>query len=250
MEFNKENRGTSLARTRVISESTGLLRLQLSPQNKAPKTPTKASRGLRVAVPIVEQREKKVDSPQKPELLTKYARKQAKLMELEKQAEIIRFELLEIQAQLQETSPIREFRPKAPFQETSPVREFTTKANSEVAQLKNKVSIMFQPPPTLKKTASKFFNQDSMKKTLNNTFLDVKEKIDQQQAEFDKFTKKGTFMARTWIDSLSPKKDTRQNVADSSFMFENIEDDGAVVEKSILLSEDEIDIDDYSSSDE
>lgn len=153
---------------------------------------------------------------------------------MEKEVELLRFEILEIESQLKSEAL------EDPFDVLK----------SEVAMLTKKVSTIFQAQPQ----KTRIFNPDAMKRTstmFNNKFLDVKEKMDQQQAELDKFTKRGTDIARNWITSLSPKKlaPAPDVVADSSFMFENM-DELSIVQRSVLLSDDEIDIDDYTSGEE
>lgn len=315
------NKTVLAPRNRIISESTGLYKLQLSPQNRPPPSPTKLSRGLRVSVPIVEQNE--VSAPDKNDLLRKYASRQAKLMELEKQAELVRFELLELQAQLE--AKFHKSKPDAGIQQdmarlTKRVstifqsskknkekeQEDTKKAHSAeivqnpqhhletqqslrieqhqqehakqrsgLTQTPSKVSkkasgLFFQPQlpfnHELKKKASMMLpTQEEMKKKasmmFNTKFMtDVKDKMDQQQAEIDRFTEKSFGIARNFLTSLSPKK-SDNNVADSSFMLDNVVEN-SMLNTSVLLSEDEsngsvlhfedsiIDIDDYSSSDE
>lgn len=266
----EDNPGVLTPRNRVISESTGLFKLQLSPQRKLPQVfPTRSSKGLRVNVPIVEQT-KEPQAPTKNDLLAKYASKQAKLMELEKHAEVLRFELLELQAQLHQEIN-RDF--------TDTIKD---RANLEVNNLKKKVSSIFQnnavspmakKPSTIfserppqesltKKPSTVFSNQETLKKKastmFNNKFLaEVRGRMDQQQAEIDKFAKKGSDLAKTFFTSFSPKKNDllSSHAADSSFVFESM-GESSIPDKSILLSEDDtvehsaIDIDDYSSSEE
>lgn len=162
-------------------------------------------------------------------------------MELENQAELVRFELLELQSQLQTTE--REL----PF-------------TNEVKNLKKKVSTMFQQAPqapALRKKASNIFNspepaalKQKASMVFNNRFLnDVKEKMDQQQAEF---TKRGSEFARSFL-GFPKKEEDKGATADSSFMFENLNSEPANIDKSILLSE-ELDssliVDAYVSDDE
>ncbi|KAF7583280.1 hypothetical protein FOB63_001498 [Clavispora lusitaniae] len=317
-----------MPKNRIISESTGLYKLQLSPQNrKTPPSPTKSTRGLHVAVPIVKQKQE--TAPDRNEILRKYASKQAKLMELEKSAELVRFEILELQAQLE--TELNSDRPDAPFLQEDIARlkkkvssifqspkkeqanrdlpqqppldfpEFAPQNNMHIAshnekqglvsltktqsdffpppkmasmhqQLKKKTSGMFPDHEQLKKKASKIFpdqNQLKQKASMmfNNKFMtEVKGKMDQQQAEIDKFTEKSFGFARNFITSLSPKKE-KSPLVESSFMFDNVAPETSI-NKSILLSEDEsetsvlhfhedsiidrsiVDIDDYSSEEE
>lgn len=340
--MDKENEGVLTPRNRVISESTGLFKLQLSPQRNLAQTSPTRSKGLKVSVPIVEQIRE--PSLTKSDLLVKYASKQAKLMEVEKQAEMLRFELLELQAQLH-----------LEINKDRPLENIKSRANEEVSILKKKVSTMFLanwpvgqdkeasvepkpeqnsnhqippeqpnqqiisnqpnhqvhpthqvhpdrpssrltllPGPELTKKASNMFlsnhqlmkkkastifnNQETMKKAstifatnqeavkkkastmFNNAFLaDVRDRIDHQQAEIDKFAKRGSHLARDFFTSLTPRKEKAVAGVDSSFMFENVEtasEDsvGDILSQSILLSEDDtvdqVDIDDYSSSEE
>ncbi|SGZ55709.1 CIC11C00000002639 [Sungouiella intermedia] len=344
--MDKENVGVLTPRNRIISETTGLVKLQLSPLRNAPQVSPARSKGLKVSVPIVEQ-SKEPAAPTKSDLLAKYASKQAKLMELEKQAEVLRFELMELQAQLH-----------LEINKDRPLETIKTRANEEVNMLKKKVSTIFLanwpnispetnendkveieaseigangsshqsphrspyrsperslnmssngspektphrsgglfPPPELTKKASSMFsanqqfmkkkastifnNQETMKKAstifsnnqelvkkkastmFNNKFLsEVRDRMDQQQAELDKIAKKGSDFAKDFFTSLSPKKEKVAVGVDSSFVFENVENtsmdhDNDILTHSILLSEDDtveqVDIDDYSSSEE
>lgn len=333
--MDKENAGVLTPRNRVISESTGLFKLQLSPQRNLSQTSPTRSKGLKVRVPIVEQIRE--PSLTKSDLLAKYASKQAKLMEVEKQAEMLRFELLELQAQLH-----------LEINKDRPLENIKMRANEEVNMLKKKVSTMFLanwpvgqdkeesaeikpernnlqippdqpnhqtipnqpnhqihpnstpnlstllPGPELTKKASNMFlsnhqlmkkkastifnNQETMKKAstiftanqeavkkkastmFNNAFLaDVRDRIDQQQAEIDKFAKRGSHLAKDFFTSLTPRKEKAVVGVDSSFVFENVETPtvdsvGDILSQSILLSDDDtvdqVDIDDYSSSEE
>ncbi|GBL52292.1 hypothetical_protein [Candidozyma auris] len=226
---------------RVISASTGLCKLQLSPKRqpqeattrygqKSPKSPKTKSKPLL-------QVEAAQPEPTKNELLSKLAQKQAKLTELENQAELVRFELLEIQAQLKET-----YEPK----------------DSALNGLSRKVSTIFSAPqaPQLRKTASKVFNTETTmlkqkaSQIFNNNrfFDDVKRKMDKQQADFEELTKKGQDFARNFLGMAKPKENST-NAADSSFVLDNLDTEQKTMEKSILLSEEDslIDIDDYDS---
>lgn len=326
-------------RNRIISESTGLYKLQLSLKNRTPPSPTKLSRGLKVSVPIIEQ--KQDSAPDHNELLRKYASKQAKLMELEKQTELVRFELLELQAQLEAEfnkskpadmrihqdmarltkrvstifqSPKKEqadremlkevpkaqdekdnqelqfsqnvpedphvntpstdserpsglfSQPQLPFNQEK-LKKKASLMFSDQAQLRKKASMMLPTQEEMKKKASMIFpdQKEFKKKALmmfNAKFMsDVKDKMDQQQAEIDRFTEKSLGFARNFLTSLSPKKNDPQ-VAESSFMLDNVVEN-SMLNNSILLSDDEsvngsvlhfensiIDIDDYSSSEE
>lgn len=169
-------------------------------------------------------------------------------MELENQAELIRFELLELQAQLEEPAE-EERKIQLPI--------------PEPRGLKKKVSSIFQAPqaPTLRKTASKIFNspepaalkQKASMMFNNSKFLsDVRERIDQQLADFELFTKRGSELARNFLGWSPTKEDKREELANSSFAFDNLDSQPAELRKSILLSEEElesslIDIDDYDS---
>lgn len=211
-----------------------------------------------MGVPIVRQ-ETEVVTPTKNDLLSRYASKQAKLMEVEKQAETLRFELLELQAQLH-----LEINRDHPL-------DIRARANVEVNSLKKKVSTMFQNGSpvrtpvresaeleTIKKPMAIFPNQELVKKkasmVFNNKFIaDVRGRMDQQQAEIDKIAKKGSDFAKNLFTSLSPKKSGP--VDDTSFLFDSVAET-SMVNKSILLSEDDtvehsmLDIDEYSSSEE
>lgn len=226
---------------RVILESTGLCKLQLSPKREnrsRPQTLPKLT-GQRLLLRVQPAEPERTVSPSRNQLLSKIAQKQAKLMELENQAELVRYELVELQAQLQVP------------EKTDPP------AFAEVRNLTKKVSTMFQaPPPVIRKKASNIFNSEpaALKQKasflLNNRFLtDVKEKMDQQQAELEEFTKKGSDFARSFLGFKKQEKD----VADSSFMFENLDSKPIDMNKSILLSE-ELDsslvVDAYVSDDE
>lgn len=308
--MDKENSGVLTPRNRVISESTGLFKLQLSPQRNLPQSSPTRSKGLNVKVPIVEQTRQ--PAPTKSDLLAKYASKQAKLMEVEKQAEVLRFELLELQAHLH-----------LEINKDHPIESIRARANDEVTMLKKKVSTIFLanwpvgndkveeippersqnrpqkspttllPGPELTKKASEVFvanhqlmkkkastifnkpetmrkastilstNQEMVKKKasamFSSTFLaDVRDRMDLQQAEIDRFAKRGSDLAKDFLTSLSPKKEKVVAGVDSSFVFENVETPsvdsyGDILTHSILLSEDEtveLDIDEYSSSEE
>lgn len=231
-----------------------------------------------MTVPIVEQN-KEASVPTRSELLAKYAAKQAKLMELEKQTELLRFELVELQAQLH-----HEINRNAPD-------TIKARANAEVTNLKKKVSLIFQNAPVapimkkpstifveeelhpleLNKKPSIFFQNNQMvRKTAStvfgNKFLsEVRDVMDQQQADFGKFAKRGSDLARNFFTSLSPKKSSLpESGPETSFVLDtgNI---NSILDKSILLSDDDtrelgnstelsndtsaIDIDDYNSSD-
>lgn len=308
--MDKENSGVLTPRNRVISESTGLFKLQLSPQRNLPQSSPTRSKGLNVKVPIVEQTRQ--PSPTKSELLAKYASKQAKLMEVEKQAEVLRFELLELQAQLHleinKDHPLENIRARANEEvtmlkkkvstiflanwpvgndkvedippERSPNRpqkstttllpgpELTKKASEVFVAnhqlMKKKASTIFNKPETMRKASTIFStNQEMVKKKastmFSSTFLaDVRDRMDLQQAEIDKFAKRGSDLAKDFLTSLSPKKEKVVAGVDSSFVFENVETPsvdsyGDILNHSILLSEDEtveLDIDEYSSSEE
>lgn len=227
---------------RVILESTGLCKLQLSPKREnrtrpLPALPKVTSK--RLILNVHPPQPEPARSPSRNEILAKYAQKQAKLMELENQAELVRYEIVELQAQLQATE-----KPE-------------NQAFTEVRNLTKKVSTMFQAPqPAIRKKASNIFASEpaALKQKasfiLNNRFLnDVKEKMDQQQAELEEFTKKGSNFARSFLGFKKEEKD----VADSSFMFENLHSEPVDTNKSILLSE-ELDsslvVDAYVSDDE
>lgn len=328
--FLMDSNATVLApRNRIISESTGLYKLQLSPKKPTAPSPTRMSRGLKVSVPIVEQEQD--CAPDRNELLRKYASKQAKLIELEKQAELVRFELLELQTQLEIEfnkakpdrirsarltkrvstifqSPKREegrkeaakedtrkeaaeeekenqlalnradksshptsgkpgLFPPAPLQFNQELRKKASLMFPDQVQLRKKASMMLPTQEEMKKKASMIFpDQKEFKKKASMMFstkfmADVKDKMDQQQTEIDRLTEKSFGFARNILTSLSPKKDEPQ-LADSSFMLDNVVDNN-MLNNSILLSEDEsangsvlhfedsvIDIDDYSSSEE
>lgn len=124
--------GILTPRNRIISESTGLVKLQLSPQRNLPHSSPTRTKGLKVQLPIVEQKATTKERS-RSDLLAKYASKQAKLMELEKQTEALRFELLELEAELQ-LEINREF----------PLQSIKARANVEVSNLKKKVSTIFQ----------------------------------------------------------------------------------------------------------
>lgn len=268
--------GILTPRNRIISESTGLVKLQLSPQRNLPHSSPTRTKGLKVQLPIVEQKATTKERS-RSDLLAKYASKQAKLMELEKQTEALRFELLELEAELQ-FEINREF----------PLQSIKARANVEVSNLKKKVSTIFQqnvksdqveslrsPMKTpmkspvkpglggsqspVKKPSMLFNNQEMRKKAstvFNNKFLaEVRGKLDQQQAEIEDFAKKSSDMAKNFWGSLLPKKETQPSI-DSSFVFENVreserEAETSFLDKSILLSDDSaIDIDDYTSEEE
>lgn len=269
--------GVLTPRNRIISESTGLVKLQLSPQRNAPPpSPTRSTKGLKVTLPIVEQAPE-ASTPSKADLLAKYASKQAKLMELEKQADVLRFELLELQAQLH-----------LEINRDHPLTHIKARANVEVTNLRKKVSTIFLngntsparggnlnpdhiPAELAKKPSMLFANHDAVRKkastVFNNKFLaDVRGKLDQQHAEIEDFAKKSSHLAKNFFTSLLPKKpDQTPLAADSSFMFENVgvparkvratnvAAESSFLNDTILLSDDDsehsaIDIDDYSSS--
>lgn len=220
--------------------------------------------------------EKTYQTSNRNELLSKYAAKQTKLMDLNKQKELLEFEILEIEAQLQKSIGTNTF-----------MDSMYAKANTEVKTLKNKVSTLFQNGPDpllLRKTASSIFNPgpetprdaisffspkapatpgSSLRKTassifsppaslipnhdlkkkasamLNTKFVsDVRDKIDQQQNEIEELTKKGTEFARNLLLSLSSKKESRESfLADSSFLVDNL-GELSVADRSVVLSED------------
>lgn len=215
-------------KTRVISDSTGLYRLQLSLRKDRDAEPrgVSPSRGLRMETVV----DVKTPVPAKSldELIRKYAAKQARLMELEKQTELVRFELMELKVQLEELS------------EPSPKDGIKEKAAFEVASLKKRVSTIFRPSTQ----DPQFFSEHTLKKKalviLTSKFVtDIKGKVDQQQVEFDRITKRGTEMARTFISQFSKRPEYgAKDVAELSFAFDNIASDHSG-----------IDIDDYSDSD-
>ncbi|GEQ68058.1 hypothetical protein JCM33374_g1724 [Metschnikowia sp. JCM 33374] len=224
------------------------------------------------------------------ELLSQYASKQTRLVDLQKQRELLEFEVLELEAQLQNNIGEETF-----------MDSLYAKANTEANTLKSKVSTLFQtrpenlslskrassifsshmdskdafvslftaksPSPTQKSATSSNFSpgkapsfrdsasaifspssnlipthelKERASAIINNTVSEVREKLDQQQNEFEEFTKKGTELARNFISSLSPKKSSpRESVfADSSFFVENL-GDMSIIDRSVLLSEDD-----------
>ncbi|KAM9906223.1 hypothetical protein OXX69_006882 [Metschnikowia pulcherrima] len=229
------------------------------------------------------------------ELLSKYASKQTQLMEIQREKEVLEFEILEIEAELHKNvGP-----PSSSFMDS-----VYTRANTDMSLLKNKVSTIFGPelrksastifspdsgtkfrppagsgsPRTIKKTASSIFSpppnltnlpnlpnimpsQDLKRKAshiFNTKLNEVRGKLDQQQNEFEEFTKKGTEFAKSLISSLSPKKESKEGsiFAESSFLVDNLAD-MSLIDRSVLLSESEsdlagsgIDIDDYDSDEE
>ncbi|OBA23272.1 hypothetical protein METBIDRAFT_103207 [Metschnikowia bicuspidata var. bicuspidata NRRL YB-4993] len=249
----------------------------LSTRPKA-KSPFRPSFTVERATGNTIKEQKSVKEPSRNDLLFKYAEKQTKLLELQRQKEVLEFEILEIEAQLQKNIGQDTF----------------AKVHTEPNTLKNKVSTLFQSGPDsslLRKTASTIFSTNteiskestpffspklsaprqnspvaSLRKTassiftppanfmpnhelkkkasamLNNKFMnDVRDKIDQQQNEFEEFTKKGTEFARNFITSLSPKKEPepRESIlADSSFSVDNLVN-LSIADRSVLLSDDE-----------
>ncbi|KAM9909159.1 hypothetical protein OXX69_005690 [Metschnikowia pulcherrima] len=231
------------------------------------------------------------------ELLSKYASKQTRLLEIQREKEVLEFEILEIEAELHKNvGP-----PSSSFMDS-----VYTRANTDMSLLKNKVSTIFGPelrksastifspdsgtklrppagsgsPRTIKKTASSIFSpppnltnlpnlpnlpnimpsQDLKKKAshiFNTKLNEVRGKLDQQQNEFEEFTKKGTEFAKSLISSLSPKKESKESIfAESSFLVDNLAD-SSLIDRSVLLSDSEsdldgsgIDIDDYYSDEE
>lgn len=166
-------------------------------------------------------------------LLSRYAAKKAELAALEKQRETLRFEIMELEAELN-------IQPDVPF---------AARAVSDVNMLRKKVSTMFQSPQKLQEPLKK---RTSM---LFNNLVDVKGRIEEQHNEF---TRKGSDLARNFFSSILPKKGPC--AADSSILFDDIAE-SSVIHLSFLLSDDEqeqeisgdvlgVDIDDYSSDED
>lgn len=242
-------------RNRVISQSTGLYKFQLpekqpsqndnsseKPKEKpSDKPPSKPLVNISVHESSHELQIKKTNT-----LLAKYSEKQALLLLLEKQAEKVRFELLEILAALQ------------PHQQNQ--GDFLDRATKEV---KKRVSTIFQNTNTqrdLRKSASTVFSTAPQLKNkasamFTSTLSDVKERLD--------LTELKTFW--TSLSPLTPKKATFSTsdpavLADSSFMLENIHLSESTENESLLGEINDglststdlapIDIDDYDSESE
>lgn len=239
-------------RNRIVSQTTGLYKLQLpaerlpdvsptKPRVPGKLSPAKSRPFLNVQAETESPEDRKNRRSQ--ELLKRYAEKQALLLQLEKQVETVKFELLEIQTAL----------PQVETPQT-PQFELFNRAGVEVNNLKKKMSTIFQEPQDLRRSASNVFTAAPQLKSkasamFNTTLSGVREKIDTQLAEF---TKRGSGFAKSFLTSFLPRKENFKDpavVAESSFMVENLERDD-LLDKSVILDESDtthIDIDDYES---
>ncbi|ODV67393.1 hypothetical protein HYPBUDRAFT_241539 [Hyphopichia burtonii NRRL Y-1933] len=268
---------------RLISESTGLIKLNLSPNRSSPRKPISKNEGLPVFIPS--KVEEEVKNETKQDLLVKYANKQQELIELEKKVEEVKFSLLEITQNLKNHE----------FNENKP----TNVIENQFRSITKKASKMFNNQPQVEDFENKFKNltkkasnifespiknqnffKTPSKTNLNSFFDDIKYKFDQQQQELNQFNKKTSKLVNGFISNMSsPRKSLQEeDVIDSSFNFENIGPDqngayptigrkvyhgeqASVLNSSILLSESDdqsslleeednaiVDIDDYNSS--
>lgn len=270
---------------RIISESTGLVKFSLSPNKKENEkrdhniTPTKAKgkTGLPVYVPINESVIEQEESSQE-ELMIQFASRQRKLIDLERQVEVAKFELAEIASKLEKDI-------EQPKKDTN-VSKFNNFNN--LNNLKKKASNIFQinqgipndkidrtvnntksssvlPPTNSVKSINNFSNyftkmQDQISLTqlnapvLKNFVNDVRNKIEindneklktfltTQQNEFDEFTTKTSKFVNGLFNNVSSKAEAdKEDMANSSFNFEAMEDfnNKSILDANVSLSEEE-----------
>mmetsp|Transcript_3625 Transcript_3625/g.4334 ORF Transcript_3625/g.4334 Transcript_3625/m.4334 type:complete len:335 (-) Transcript_3625:2045-3049(-) len=269
---------------RIISESTGLAKFSLSPnkgeeENKDPNnTPVKSrgKTGLPVYVPINEAIIEQNESSQ--ELMIQFASKQRKLIELEKQVEVTKFELAEIASKIEKDieKPKKETNMHN-FNNFNNLNNLKKKAsniflinqgnsNSKVHHNFNssKSSSDISPVKTVKSinNFSNYFTkvQDQISQTqlnapvLKSFVKDVRSRIESndneklksflatQQNEFDEFTSKTSKFVNGLFNNLSSKEDTdKEDMADSSFNFDAMEafNNRSLSDANVSLSEEE-----------
>lgn len=270
---------------RIISESTGLAKFSLSPnkgeeENKGlNNTPVKSrgKTGLPVYVPINEAIIEQNESSQE-ELMIQFASKQRKLIELEKQVEVTKFELAEIASKIEKDieKPKKETNMHN-FNNFNNLNNLKKKAssiflinqgnsNSKVHHNFNssKSSSEISPAKTVKSinNFSNYFTkvQDQISQTqlnapvLKSFVKDVRSRIESndneklksflatQQNEFDEFTSKTSKFVNGLFNNLSSKEDTdKEDIANSSFNFEAMEafNNRSLSDANVSLSEEE-----------
>lgn len=267
----------NVLKPRNVSDSTGLAKFHLSPKRSGhavsggPGSPTrgkppqygsrvlqspflsdedrrglmkKASRGVLVTTtpgpkkPLAPSKEQ-ITQPSHDELLARYARKQQQQAELQRQKELVDFELLEIEAQIQAMvgSP-----------EAARTPRIMERAEAEVQQLKKKVSTVFAGRGDERK-GNVFFKQNNLRLKALAVFLpfldDVKEKLDQQHLEIEELTKG---LAQKFLSALSPQKQPQRidllDALDFMDVLEHVET------SAVFLDDLAIGIDDYESDEE
>lgn len=289
-------RRSALAPTnRNVSASTGLAKFHLSPKRenvnedrkavsqeavpfelsqkslsgsgRIPSQPARRAQASPFSGFAVDKPSKETQQPQfsRNELLSRYALKQTKLMELEKQKEILEFEILEIQAQLKTSIQVENHgaaRPKNGLELTDLKKKVSTLFMPPPPTVRKAPSSIFTPSPELKKMTSAIFSplekpisipQSELSRKASLVFSEVKSKFDQQQNEIEALTKKSATLAKSFVNRWSPTKKSSTAATDTSFSLDNWTLSPALANESILLSEDEpfdesgIHIDDYES---
>ncbi|CUM54779.1 uncharacterized protein AC631_01796 [Debaryomyces fabryi] len=265
---------------RIISESTGLVKFSLSPnkgeEENISNTPTKSKgkTGLPVYVPINEAIIEQNESSQE-DLMIQFASKQRKLIELEKQVEVTKFELAEIASKIEKD--IEQPKEETNMSNFNNLNNLKKRASNifliNQGNVNNKTHHNFnssKSPGTIspvKKTKSinNFSNyftkvQDQISQTqlnapvLKSFVKDVRSRIEindneklktflaTQQNEFDEFTSKTSKFVNGLFNNRSSKEDTdKEEMANSSFNFEAMEDfnNRSILDANVSLSEEE-----------
>lgn len=292
---------------RILSETTGLAKFLLSP-NRATKSLSTKKSGLPVYIPIEDGLS--AEAEEEVSLLEKFAKKQRQLVELEKQLELVKFEILEMSEQIKASSGNVNLGVNNTGGRTSNNSNSNTSSNtrkspntsepcdaaiarstflespSKLNFLKNKASNIFniELQPSQAQPIQEYFNkfQNQLNQTkiiprdaLKNIVNDVGRNLDENNTKIKQFINANptTKKFNELINTLSPTKPnthvqsaTRKDVAESSFMFDNldldeIQLDNSIYEResSVIFEGDEelmgnssniVDIDDYESDEE
>jgi len=250
---------------RILSETTGLVKFSLSP-NRTKKTLTTKKSGLPVYIPIDDRSSHEVEEVN---ILEKFAKKQRQLVELEKQIELVKFELMEMSEQIKSSHGDVNNSSKcinngdSSNSSTSTCNSTgnaisaasrTVESPSKLNFLKNKASNIFnieiQPSQTqpIQEYFNKFQNQFNQSKViprdaLKNIVNDVGKNIDENNTKIKQFINANptTKKFNELINNLSPTRastvvtpTTRRDVAETSLMFDNLDLNEIKLEKSII----------------
>ncbi|CAH2355135.1 hypothetical protein CLIB1423_22S00540 [[Candida] railenensis] len=251
---------------RILSETTGLVKFALSP-NRAKKTLTTKKSGLPVYIPIDDRSSHEVEEVN---ILEKFAKKQRQLVELEKQIELVKFELMEMSEQIKSSHGDVNDSNKSnnngdssnnSSTSTSNGTGIATSATSRIVEspsklnfLKNKASNIFnieiQPSQAqpIQEYFNKFQNQLNQSKVipreaLKNIVNDVGKNIDENNTKIKQFINANptTKKFNELINNLSPSRSskvvtpsTRRDVAETSLMFDNLDLNEIKFEKSLI----------------
>lgn len=250
---------------RKFSESTGLAKFSLSPNRSQRVHPKKS--GLPVYIPVdnVQQTQPKPEVEDRDKLLQRYAEKQRKLLELQKQVEIVKFEMLEISSKLEGEaakpgSPQRSNENAGITNLNLNLKNSNNDTNITFSSLKNKASTIFNlpppPQPPIQDYLNKFQQQTEVPRgILKNIVNDVGKNLDENNIKIKQFINsnntKTTKIFSEFMTNISPTRKqttTPRDVLESSFMVDNLLFNE--VDEDASFSSNIVDIDDLESVDD